>query len=227
MTDIAHWTPRQRPARRSFAGSYVEIEPLDASYHGDGLYAVSSVPDSERLFRWLPDRPPESRQAFQPWLDRAEKSEDPLFFTIVDKKSGEIAGRQTFLRIDANNGGIEIGNIYWGPAMAKTPAATESLFLFARYAFDELGYRRFEWKCDSDNLPSRRAAERFGFVFEGIFRQHMIVKGKNRDTAWFAILDKDWPSARQAFEEWLDPSNFDPEGKQKRRLADIRAAING
>jgi len=130
------------------------------------------------------------------------------------------------MRIDTNNGVIEIGNVYWGPLMARKPAATEALFLFAQYVFDELGYRRFEWKCHNDNLPSKRAAERFGFAFEGIFRQHVVVKGANRDTAWFAMIDKEWPENRTAFEEWLDPANFDKDGIQKRRLEEIRASIS-
>src|SRR6185312_15097851 len=130
-------------------------------------------------------------------------------------------------RIDQKNGVVEIGNIYWGPLISRTPVTTESLYLFARHAFDDLGYRRFEWKCNNTNEGSKRAAARFGFAFEGLFRQHMIVKDKNRDTAWFAMLDWEWPANRKAFEGWLDPSNFDREGRQKRRLAEIRAEIVG
>jgi RimJ/RimL family protein N-acetyltransferase len=222
---LKDWTPRQRPSRRSFEGRFVTIEPLDAAYHGDGLYAVSTVPDAEVRFRGLSDYPPESRTAFQPWLDKAEHSEDPLFFTLIDKASGEIAGRQTLMRIDAKNGAIEIGNVYWGPLMSRKPAATEALFLFGQYVFDELGYRRFEWKCNNNNSASKRAAARFGFVFEGLFRQHMIIKGLNRDTAWFAMIDKEWPRNREALEQWLDPANFDRDGTQKRRLEEIRAGI--
>jgi RimJ/RimL family protein N-acetyltransferase len=131
------------------------------------------------------------------------------------------------MRIDQKNGVIEIGNVYWGPLISRTPVATEALYLFARRAFDNLGYRRFEWKCNNTNTGSKRAARRFGFTFEGIFRQHMIVKGKNRDTAWFAMIDRDWPANRKAFEGWLDPSNFDSEGRQKRRLEEIRADTAG
>jgi RimJ/RimL family protein N-acetyltransferase len=226
-TSLKDWTPRPRPQRRTFQGRYVRIEPLDAAYHGDGLFAVSTVPDSDGRFRWLPDFPPASRVGFQPWLDKAERSEDPLFYTVIDEASGEIAGRQTLMRIDVNNGVIEIGNIYWGPPISRKPAATEALFLFGQYVFDELGYRRFEWKCNNNNEPSKRAAERFGFVFEGVFRQHIIVKGENRDTAWFAMIDKDWPRNREAFELWLDPANFDGDGRQKRRLEEIRDSISG
>src|SRR5690606_33185118 len=168
---------------------------------------------------------PTSREAFQPWLEKAAASEDPLFFTVIDRASGTIAGRQTFMRIDAANGVVEIGNILWNDPVARKPAATEALFLFARHAFDDLGYRRFEWKCNAENMPSRQAALRFGFEFEGIFRQHLIVKGRNRDTAWFSMIDKEWPPIRAAFEAWLDPANFDAEGRQKRRLSDIRADL--
>src|SRR5690606_29794587 len=138
--------------------------------------------------------------------------------------SGAVGGRQTYMRTDAANGVTEIGNILWNKPASRMPAATEALFLFARHVFDDLGYRRFEWKCNSLNELSRRAALRFGFDFEGGFRQHLVVKGKNRDTAWYAMIDKDWPTIGRAMEEWLDPANFDSEGRQKRRLEDIRAA---
>lgn len=223
--DLKNWQPRPRPGREPMEGRYVRLEPLSAAKHGDGLFEASSVPDAEQRFRYLPDYPPENRRAFQPWLEKAEASEDPLFFTLIDKRSGQIAGRQTLMRIDPAYGVIEIGNIYWGPLVSRQPAATEALYLFAKYAFDTLGYRRYEWKCNDANLPSKRAAERFGFQFEGIFRQNMIVKGENRDTAWYSIIDKEWPLQRQAYEEWLDPANFGADGRQKRRLEEIRAAL--
>lgn len=222
--DLADWTPRPRPARVPLEGRYVRLEPLDAARHGDGLYAASSVPDIGGRFRWLPETPVDNRAAFQPWLDRVAASEDPLFFTVIDKATGTIAGRQTLMRIDPGNGVIEIGNIYWGPAVSRRPAATEAQFLFMKYIFDDLGYRRYEWKCNNRNEPSKRAAERFGFAFEGVFRQHMIVKGENRDTAWYSIIDTEWPALKRAYEAWLDPSNFDAAGAQKKRLEDFRAA---
>jgi len=225
MEDLSAWTPRERPARAALEGRTVRLEPLDAVRHGDGLYEASATPDGEDRFRYLGERPPESRAAFQSWLEKAAASEDPLYFVVIDRASGRIAGRQTFMRIDAANGVVEIGNILWNAPVARRPAATEALYLFARHAFDDLGYRRFEWKCNNLNEPSKRAALRFGFSFEGIFRQHMVVKGHNRDTAWFAMIDGEWPTIRRAFEEWLDPANFDSEGRQKRRLEEIRAAI--
>ncbi len=221
--DLRNWQPRPRPDRKVLEGHSVRLEPLDAQKHGDGLFAASAVPDADSRFAWLPDYPPQSRADFQPWLDKAEASEDPLFFTVIDKASGKIAGRQTLMRIDPAFGVIEIGNIYWGPLVSRRPAATEAQFLFAQYVFDELGYRRYEWKCNNRNEPSKRAAERFGFKFEGIFRQHLVVKGENRYTAWYSIIDKEWPALRKAYEAWLDPANFDGDGQQKRRLEDIRA----
>ncbi|MGI6851682.1 GNAT family N-acetyltransferase [Mesorhizobium sp. 1B3] len=223
--DLNNWHPRPRPERKLLEGRYVRLEPFQVPRHGDGLYEASSVPDAAQRFRWLFDYPPESRAAFQPWLEKAEASEDPLFFAVVDKASGRIAGRQTLMRIDPAYGVIEIGNIYWGPLIARKPAATEAQFLFMQYVFDGLGYRRYEWKCNNLNEPSKRAAQRFGFSFEGVFRQHVVVKGENRDTAWYSVIDKEWPSLRRAYQEWLDPANFDAEGRQKRRLEEIRADI--
>lgn len=219
--DLKNWTPRPRPPREPIEGRYVRLEPLSAAAHGDGLFEASSVPDAGERFAWLPDLPPATRTEFQPWLDKAEASEDPLFFTVIDKASGRIAGRQTLMRIDTTYGVIEIGNIYWGPRISRRPAATEAQFLFMKLAFD-LGYRRYEWKCNNRNEPSKRAAQRFGFSFEGIFRQHMIVKGENRDTAWYSVIDGEWPALKAAYEAWLDPSNFDAAGNQKRRLEDFR-----
>lgn len=224
--DLKNWQPRPRPARKVLEGRYVRLEPLDPAKHGDELFAASSVPDIDGRFAWLPDYPPEDRAAFQPWLDKSAASEDPLFFVLIDEASGKVAGRQTLMRIDATYGVIEIGNIYWGPLVSRRPAATEAFFLFAQYAFDELGYRRYEWKCNNRNEPSKRAAERFGFQFEGIFRQHLIVKGENRDTAWFSIIDKEWPALKQAYQAWLDPSNFDTEGQQKRKLEELKAEFS-
>jgi RimJ/RimL family protein N-acetyltransferase len=224
--DLKYWRPRPRPAREPLEGHYVRLEPLRADRHGDGLFEASSVPDAGDRFRWLFDYPPENRAAFQPWLEKAEASEDPLFFAVVDKASGRIAGRQTLMRIDPAYGVIEIGNIYWGPLIARKPAATEAQFLFMQYVFDGLGYRRYEWKCNNLNEPSKRAAQRFGFSFEGVFRQHVVVKGENRDTAWYSIIDKEWPLLRRAYQEWLDPANFDAEGRQKRRLEEIRANLD-
>jgi RimJ/RimL family protein N-acetyltransferase len=225
---LPHWSARPRPRRVVLSGRFVRLEPVVASAHGEGLFLASTGGDAAERFRWLPEVPPVSREAFAPWLEMAENCGDPLYFAILDRRDGhdgEVVGRQTLMRIDAANGVIEVGNILWSAAMARSPLASEALFLFARHVFDDLGYRRFEWKCNAANEPSRRAALRFGFRFEGIFRKHMVVKGRNRDTAWFAMTDDDWPAARAAFEAWLAPENFDAGGRQKRRLADIRAGL--
>jgi len=203
-------------------GRYVRLEPLDPKKHGDELFTASSVNDADQRFKWLFEFPPATRDEFEPWLDKVAKSEDPLFFAVIDKASGKVAGRQTLMRIDPTHGVIEIGSIYWGPLISRKPAATEAQFLFMQYIFDELGYRRYEWKCHNENEPSKRAAERFGFSFEGIFRQHMVAKGKNRDTAWFSILDSEWPALKKAYQAWLAPENFDSDGQQKKKLEEFR-----
>ena len=227
VADLSGWTARARPARAPLEGRHVRLEPLDAQRHGDGLYAASDTADAEDRFRYLGEAAPSGRAAFQAWLEKAAASDDPLHFAVIDKASGKIAGRQSFMRMDTANGVVEIGNILWNDPVARRPAATEALYLFARHAFDTLGYRRFEWKCNDLNAPSKRAALRFGFTPEGVFRQHMVVKGLNRDTAWFSIVDREWPALRAAFEAWLAPENFDGEGRQKARLEDFRAGTAG
>jgi RimJ/RimL family protein N-acetyltransferase len=227
MADLQNWVPRPRPERTALDGRLVRLAPLSAARHGDDLYRAATDGDAAARFRFLPDSIPESRDAFQPWLEMAEASPDPLFFAVIDKATGRAVGRQTLMRIDPGNGVIETGNIHWGPAMQRSPLSTEAMFLHARHIFDDLGYRRFEWKCNDRNEPSKRAALRFGFSFEGLFRQHMIAKGENRDTAWYSIIDKEWPSVREAFQRWLDPSNFDGHGTQRKRLEDIREELRG
>jgi RimJ/RimL family protein N-acetyltransferase len=220
--DLRDWSARPRPKREVLEGTYVRLEPLDAKRHGDGLYEASAMDDAHSRFRWLFEYPPASRAELQPWLDKSQASEDPLFFAVIDKPTGKVAGRQSLMRIDAGFGVIEIGHIYWSPLMARKPAATEAQYLFLKHVFQDLGYRRYEWKCHNMNEPSKRAALRFGFKFEGVFRQHVVFKGGNRDTAWFSIIDKEWPALFSAYEAWLDPSNFDASGQQKRRLEDCR-----
>lgn len=220
--DLSVWTPRPKPGTEALEGRFVRLEKLDPARHTDGLFDASAQPDGDERFRWLPNLPPTDREVFRAWVEQSAASEDPLFFAVIDKASGKVAGRQTFMRIDAANGVAEIGHIYWGPLVSRKPAATEALFLFARHIFDDLGYRRFEWKCDNSNLPSKRAAQRFGFRHEGVFHQHLIVKGRNRDTAWFAMLNTDWPKLRPAYEAWLSPENFDAEGGQIKTLEACR-----
>ena len=203
-----------RPQRIQLSGQHVKIVPVDVDAHAAPLFAGSR--DSE-LWRYLFNGPYADEAEFRQWLDGRAASEDPLFFTILDSHGP--AGYCSLMRIEPVHGVIEIGNILFLPRLQRTAGATEAMYLMARYIFDELGYRRYEWKCDSLNAPSRRAALRLGFTFEGIFRQHMIVKGKNRDTAWYSMLDTEWPERKQRFETWLDAGNFDAEGKQKTALA--------
>jgi RimJ/RimL family protein N-acetyltransferase len=218
MNDFANWQPRPRPERIVLEGRYARLEPLDPVRHGDHLFEASMAPGADERFRYLSDAPMD-RAAFQKWLQKSAASSDPLFFGVIDTNTGRCEGRQTLMRITPEHGVIEVGHILWGPAIARTRVATEALFLHARYIFERLGYRRFEWKCNARNEPSKNAATRFGFVYEGLFRQHMVQKGESRDTTWFAMLDGEWPSIRRAFEEWLAPGNFDSAGKQKTRLA--------
>ena len=212
--------PCPRPARVVLEGRYARLEPLSLA-HAEGLMAASA---DAKSFDYLFDVPPRDAADLRAWIVQKAISADPLFHAVVDKATGIAGGRQTFMRIVPEHGVIEIGNILWGPAIARTRVATEALFLAARYVFDELGYRRFEWKCNNLNEPSKAAAKRFGFTFEGVFRQHMWSKGANRDTAWFATIDKDWPRIRAAYECWLAPSNFDTAGRQRSRLEVISAA---
>ena len=205
----------KRPERVVLEGRHVRIVPLDAASHAAALYAGSK---DASLWRYLFNGPYTDEAEFRAWLEGREKSEDPLFFTILDRATGAAAGYCSLMRIEPAHRVIEVGNILYLPSLQRTAAATEAMYLMARYVFEKLGYRRYEWKCDSNNSPSRRAALRLGFTFEGIFRQHMIVKGKNRDTAWFSMLDTEWEDRKRAFEEWLDPANFDAEGKQKSAL---------
>jgi len=207
-----------RPQRTVLEGRYVRLEPLGPEHAAD-LYAASSDEGAAGRYRYLFESAPASLADMEAWVHRVHMGEDPLVFAVVDRATGRAGGRQSLMRIVPEHGVIEIGGIYWGPGVARTRLATEALYLFARHSFDDLGYRRFEWKCNNANEPSKRAAERFGFTFEGVFRQHMIQKGENRDTAWFSMLDSEWPTRKAGFERWLDDSNFDAEGRQKTPLS--------
>lgn len=218
VMDLSDWKGVPRPGRIVLEGRYARLEPLDPVKHGEDLLASAREPGADDRFRYLFEEAPADRAALNTWLDKAATSADPLFFAVIDKRTGRAEGRQALMRIDAVHGVIEIGNILWGPAIARSRVATEALYLFAHYAFDTLGYRRFEWKCNNHNEPSKRAAQRFGFTFEGVFRQHMVQKGKNRDTAWFAMVDADWPRLKAGYDAWLAPGNFDENGQQRARL---------
>ena len=225
MGDLSHWAGCQRPDGRTLEGRFVRLEKLDAGKHGDELFLAATMGDAGDRFRWLAELPPVDRSAFQPWLETAEASLDPLYYAVIDKRFGKVAGRQTLMRIDQANGVIETGHIFWSAMISRTPATTEAFYLFARHIFDDLGYRRFEWKCNNRNEPSKRAALRYGMEAEGVFRQAGVVKGENRDTAWFSMLDGEWPVCKAAFETWLAPENFDAEGRQKKQLGELRAKL--
>jgi RimJ/RimL family protein N-acetyltransferase len=208
----------QRPERTRIEGRDVVLVPIDVAAHGPSIYALSHGPEREALWAYLWDGPYPSEQAFLDDLARKAASADPFFYAIVDRTTGRAIGYASYLRITPRDRVIEVGSILFTPALQRTRGATEAMYLMARYAFDTLGYRRYEWKCNALNAPSRRAAARLGFTFEGVFRQHRIVKGRSRDTAWFAMIDGDWPAIRAAFEAWLDPANFDGAGRQRTPL---------
>ncbi len=214
------WSHARMPERAAIQGETVRLEPIDPARHASDLFTTSAGAPS--LWDHLAYGPFESQAVFTGWLEERAASNDPLFYAVVDRASGKAQGMASLMRIKPEHGVIEVGHIWFAPILQRTRQATEAIYLLARYALDDLGYRRLEWKCDSLNGPSRRAAERFGFVFEGIFRQHMVVKGRNRDTAWFSITDGEWPARRAAFEAWLSPGNFDAGGRQRRSLAEIR-----
>ncbi len=216
--------PAKAPRREVLEGRYARLEPLDPVRHRDDLHAASTPSDADVRFRYLFEPPPDSLETFDSWLAGAVGSPDPLYFAVIDRATGRVEGRQTLMRITPAHRCIEIGNIYWGPRIAGTRVATEAMYLFAAYVLETLGYRRFEWKCNALNAPSRRAALRFGFTWEGHFRREMIVRGRTRDTAWYAMIDEEWPALKEAYERWLAPENFDAEGLQKTRLSDLTAA---
>ena len=216
---LPNWQPPQPPTRESMSGHLCHLEPLDPAKHAADLFEAFSLDRDGRNWTYLPYGPFATYEAFFEWLIAECQGDDPLFFTIVDATSGEAAGVASFLRIDPR-GSIEVGHIHYSPLLQGQAAATEAMFLMMRRAF-ELGFRRYEWKCDALNAASRAAATRLGFSYEGIFRQAVVYKNRNRDTAWFAITDIDWPSLREAFESWLAPANFDQQDKQKTRLSDL------
>ncbi|MFO1143879.1 MAG: GNAT family protein [Amaricoccus sp.] len=213
-TELPDWTPPPWPGPMALEGRYLRLEPL-APPHADALFAANRADDA--IWDYLPYGPFASLGDYRAWVTRMAGKPDPLFFAMIDRARGTPGGVASLLRIAPDSGSIEVGHICLSPSLQRTRAASEMIFLFADWVFRE-GYRRFEWKCDALNLPSRRAAERFGFSFEGIFRQATVVKGRNRDTAWFAMTDGDWRCLRPAWEAWLDPANFDAEGRQRQAL---------
>lgn len=216
------WTARALPSGVAMEGRWCRIEKLDAARHAQALYAAYAQAPDGRDWTYMFSGPFADEGQYIEHARAAAASRDPLHYAILDG-SGTACGTAALMRIDPANGTIEVGHIAYAPRLKQSHAGTEAMFLLMRRVFDELGYRRYEWKCDSLNAPSRRAAERYGFRFEGIFRQAVVYKGRNRDTAWYAITDADWPALRSAFEAWLAPENFDANGKQRRSLEACRA----
>lgn len=214
---VANWEPPTPPPREPMAGRYCRLEPLDATLHGPDLYAANADDTEGASWTYLPYGPFEDAGSYTAWVAQVSERQDPLFFAVRDAASGRAAGVASFLRIDPANGAIEVGHIHFSARLQRTRAATEAMYLMMERAFS-LGYRRYEWKCDALNAPSRAAALRLGFCFEGIFRQAVIYKGRSRDTAWYSVIDCEWPALQSAFQQWLDPKNFDENGRQRVRL---------
>jgi len=219
--DLPGWSARPLPPRTAMEGRTCTVEPVDAHRHAADLHAAFSVEGAERNWTYLPYGPFAGLRHFEDWLRETARSDDPLFHAIVDRATGKAMGLASFLRVEPEAGTIEVGHINYAPALQRTPTATEAMHLMMRRVFEELGYRRYEWKCDALNRPSQTAARRLGFTYEGTFRQATVYKGRNRDTAWYSILDREWPAIDRAFTDWLDPDNFDGDGQQRARLGDL------
>jgi RimJ/RimL family protein N-acetyltransferase len=221
---VPGWTPPSRPPSDPMIGRTCRVEPLDPARHGAELHAANQLDAANRNWTYLPYGPFATFREYDAWLRTVAVGTDPMFHAIVDLASGEAVGVASYLRIDPAAGSIEVGHINYSPKLQRQIAATEAMYLMMKRAF-ELGYRRYEWKCHSLNAPSRAAAQRFGFSYEGIFRQARVDKGRNRDTAWYAMIDREWPSIDAAFQRWLDPANFDEHGRQRTSLGALTGPI--
>jgi RimJ/RimL family protein N-acetyltransferase len=217
--DLSGWTARPKPPRTPIEGRFCRLEMLDAGKHVADLFAANQLDTDGRNWTYLAYGPFAQLDDYRAWVESVQTGDDPLFHAIIDRATGKAVGVATLMRVDPANGVIETGHLNYSPLLQKKPAATEAMFLLMQRVFDELGYRRYEWKCDSLNAPSRAAAERLGFIYEGLFRQASVYKGRNRDTAWFSIIDGEWPVLKRAYEAWLDPANFDAGGTQKQSLS--------
>ena len=215
---VPGWSERPRPQRRTLPGRYCRLEPVETDLHAADLFAAYMEAPDDRDWTYLFSERPHTPDLFRKYLTKLAMSEDPLHYAIVDEGTAKPVGTAALMRIEPIHGVIEVGAITFSPRLKRTRAATEAMYLLMRHAFDQLGYRRYEWKCDSLNAASRSAAGRYGFTFEGIFRRAIVYKGRSRDTAWFSIVAEEWPRIRAAFETWLDPGNFDDAGHQRHRL---------
>lgn len=219
---VRDWTPPPRPTGEVLDGSHVRLERMDPDLHAADLFRAYTGHDA--LWDYLPYGPFHAASAYHRWAKDTATGADPLFYVIRQKTTGHCGGVASYLRITPEAGSIEVGHINLAPELNRSVASTEAMFLMMDWAF-RAGYRRYEWKCDALNLPSRRAAQRLGFSYEGVFRQATVVKGRNRDTAWFAVIDKEWPALSEAFRAWLAPTNFDAQGRQRERLGDLTGLV--
>jgi RimJ/RimL family protein N-acetyltransferase len=219
---VQEWKEPPRPPRAVMAGRYCRVEPLDPARHAVDLFRANALDARGRNWTYMSYGPFSTFEAYRDWMTAYCLGDDPLFHAIVDSASARAIGVASYMRIDPRNGSIEVGHINYSPLLQRKPAATETMYLMMKRAFD-LGYRRYEWKCDALNAPSRAAAQRLGFSFEGVFRQATVYKGRSRDTAWYAAIDSEWPELERAFLRWLDPANFDPQGNQRLRLSVLTA----
>lgn len=220
--ELAGWTAPPWPGEAPLIGRHARLDRLDADAHAADLFSAFAGRDD--LWDYMPYGPFHSAAAYHRWAKEAVAGRDPVFWAITGEGAAHPAGVASFLRITPDHGTIEVGHICLSPALQRTRAATEAMFLMMDWAFSH-GYRRYEWKCNAQNLPSRRAAQRLGFSYEGLFRQHMVIKGRNRDSAWYSIIDSEWPALREAYAAWLSPANFDAAGRQRERLADLTRLV--
>ena len=221
---VPNWRPPPVPDRTTLEGRFCRVEPLDPARHAVDLFNSNRMDAEGRIWTYLPYGPFDRLDDYHAWMEQTCAGDDPLFYAVVNAATNKATGVASYLRIDPPNGSIEVGHINYSPLLQRTPAATEAMYLMMEYVF-RLGYRRYEWKCNALNEASRVAALRLGFSFEGIFRQAAVVKGRNRDTAWYAVIDEEWPALRDAYLHWLDSSNFDEQGRQRARLSDLTVPI--
>jgi Acetyltransferases, including N-acetylases of ribosomal proteins len=222
---LPDWQPRQHPQRVTLEGRLCRLEPL-ALEHAEALFAAYQLAEDTRSWTWLLREPDAEVEGYKNWVGSILELQDPIHFAVIDKQSEQPVGTLALMRIDSKNGVIEVGHVHFSPLLSRTPMSTEAQWLLMRYAFDTLGYRRYEWKCNSLNEPSRRAALRMGFQYEGRFRQALVIKGHNRDTDWFSIIDSEWPDVDRAMQKWLAADNFSSDGKQIRSLESWRQPKN-
>ena len=218
---LADWQPAQFPDYCRFEGRLSRIEPIDINRHAQDLFHAYALDNRDKMWTYMTYGPFNTVQSIEQWLEQALQIQDPQFYVLIEKSSGKAVGLASYMRIKPEHGVIEVGGISFSPYLQRTPIATETMYLMMKRAFEQLNYRRYEWKCDALNAASCKAAQRFGFSFDGIFKKHIIYKNRNRDTAWYSILDDQWPTLKAAYEQWLTPENFDDNGQQRQRLGDL------